>query len=288
MEAINILINWVLVYIIILGGLFGNLISLFIFSMDSFAKFPARTIYFSITISDSFYLIFWLISITSENFQINFSRLACQFYFYFQYLISSISIWLLVHLSIDRFLTITYPKISIVKKRVFQYLIIGTIVLFNIVINVPNFILIAWELKNETNKSFCDLDKSYYSILVWIEVFIFSVTPFLLMIIFSILLIRSIFQSRMRILRQANQQVKNRFKKDVKFAFNCIFLNVIFLITNLPISILDFFDYLYGTLFYRVVLLLMCFGYSINFYLLVCFNSLFRKQILKFFRKKSN
>ena len=62
--------------------------------------------------------------------------------------------------------------------------------------------------------------------------------PFLLMLIFSSLLILAIFQSRNRLMRNIAEQ--RNFKQDIWFSVTSLSLNIIFLILNLPLSIINF------------------------------------------------
>ena len=105
--------------------------------------------------------------------------------------------------------------------------------------------------------------------------------PFILMLILSILLIHTIIKSRLTVIRMTNNNAnKNKLKKSIQFAVSSICCNFIFLILNLPYTISflssiniesdieDYLDCLY------------LFSFCVNFYILFCFNSVYRKEVL--------
>ena len=115
------------------------------------------------------------------------------------------------------------------------------------------------------------------------------ILPFSLMIIFSILLILSIFKSRSRININDSIRERKRLFKDIKFSISLISMNLLFILLNLPIEILSFLAKDYLTFGYLYV----AFGYiyylasAINFYLIFLTNSLFRKEFLLLLKIKS-
>jgi hypothetical protein len=100
--------------------------------------------------------------------------------------------------------------------------------------------------------------------------------PFLLMFIFSGLLVLAIFQSRNRVMRNIAEQ--RNFKQDIIFSVTSLSLNLIFLILNLPLSIINF-----GTSFgnFEFILCLYIFfcNYAVNFYVILFTNSMVRKEL---------
>jgi hypothetical protein len=78
-------------------------------------------------------------------------------------------------------------------------------------------------------------------------------------------------------------KVKRRIRKDIKFSITSIFLNVVFIILNLPLCVIyldeDNFDK--NSVSYVVSLYLFYTTYAINFYLFLVVNSSFRNEFLK-------
>jgi hypothetical protein len=114
------------------------------------------------------------------------------------------------------------------------------------------------------------------------------ILPFSLMIIFSILLIGSIFKARSRVDINDSIRKRKRFLKDVRFSISLISMNLLFILLNLPLEILNFSidDYVtFGELFVAFVYIYYL-ASSINFYLILLTNKLFRKEFLLLFKIK--
>ncbi len=110
-----------------------------------------------------------------------------------------------------------------------------------------------------------------------------TLMPFSLMFIFSILLIYTIFKSRLRILRLDSPLDRKRLRKDIKFALTCILLNVTFVILNLPVCIANLLTDVSDFYYQSFMNLFFC-SFCINYYVLFFFNSVFRKEFLFMFR----
>ena len=102
--------------------------------------------------------------------------------------------------------------------------------------------------------------------------------PFLLMFIFSSLLILAIFQSRNRVMRNIAEH--RNFKQDVMFSVTSLSLNIIFLILNLPLSVINF-DTTFSNFEFRLCLYIFLCNYAVNFYVILITNSLVRKEFGK-------
>ena len=219
-----------------------------------------------------------------HNFNIHFetiSLLACRLTIYFWSITFPLSSMILVYISIERFILIKYPnKRQILNKKINQYIYMMSLVGFNLIINI--WVPFDYELINNQNstdfKCSTRNKRGYYLI-----VLNSNIIPYSLMITFTLLLIYSIFKSRSRVVSNYTNRQNTTFKRDIKFAFNSLILNIIFILFNLPISFTLFYSY--PDLFF---LYLNLFSFSINFYILFIFNSLFREQFLKFFTKAQN
>ena len=278
----DIFLSWILKGLLLVFGLFGNLIGLIVFRRKHMAHFSARLIYIALAIFDSLFLSCSIVRyfFSNENINLlNFSKSTCKLYTYVLYFLSPISSWLLVFLSLNRFISIGHQQIRMTNKPTFQIWTITAIILYNLLFYMPTLFFISisnTELNNNTYEVTCHFNETKIETAIIIIDFMNAVMlPFTLMLILSILLIRTIFKSRLRIMRLTNQRDKNKLRKDIQFASSTIFSNLLFVILNLPVCILDLFhvsddlrDY-----FYCVYL----FSFCINFYVLFCVNSLFFK-----------
>ncbi len=107
------------------------------------------------------------------------------------------------------------------------------------------------------------------------------IIPFVFMIIFSILIIYTIFTSRSRM--ASNTRANRTFRKDVKFSLICIALNTSYIVFSLPISIITFFQFYWLYPFYKFFFLFFYITYMANFFLMFLANSLFREGFFSIF-----
>ena len=282
--------------LILIFGLLGNILGLVVFTRKNLSKFPTKNIYCSLAIFDTIYLVYRIIGeVTTDNgisiYLI--SNMWCKIFRYFRYSLGPISAWLLVYISIDKFISIQFPNFKLIKIIKFQNSVIFLIVLFNLVYYSPFFvystlfrvykietnILNASLSFNSTNEEyncyFIDLNQK--KVLYMMDLVNSTLLPFGLMIIFSILLIYTIFKSRLRILRLDSAVDRKRLRKDIKFAFTSILLNVAFVILNLPVCIANLLTDV-SAFSYKALLYLFFFSFCVNYYVLFTFNSIFRKE----------
>ena len=283
--------------LILIFGLLGNILGLVVFTRKNLSKFPTKNIYCSLAIFDTIYLVYRIIGeVTTDNgisiYLI--SNMWCKIFRYFRYSLGPISAWLLVYISIDKFISIQFPNFKLIKIIKFQNSVIFLIVLFNLVYYSPFFVYSSLILLNSNNTNILDSNGSleyncYFAdlnqkkVLYMMDLVNSTLLPFGLMIIFSILLIYTIFKSRLRILRLDSAVDRKRLRKDIKFAFTSILLNVAFVILNLPVCIANLLTDV-SEFSYKALLYLFFFSFCINFYVLFTFNSIFRKEFSMLFK----
>jgi len=290
-------VNFILFGLLIVFGLIGNLMVFVIFSNKAFKKFPSRNIYRILVVFDSIALIYAV----TNYFIINFSIIYQDYFFWFMrsdifykihfYFLNIFqSSYLLVFISIEKFISIRYPNNKIIKMQIFQTIIVIAIIVCNLTAFHFIYYLNIYENQttNASNEAFKQMNKETEKIIGFIAIIYNTGLPFIIMIIFSILLIHTIFKSRLRILRLTNQHDRNRLKKDIQFAISSIFMNIFFLIFYLPfcISLILNID-LFSESYKNVILPFGCLNYCDHFYVLIFSNSVFRRQVLLFFRVKS-
>ena len=236
----------VLTFLIIFSiiGSAGNLVSLSIFSRRSFKSFPSRNFYQGLLLVDTLYLLYATVTEYLDQFSNIYlwSMFSCKLSRYFDLVISSVATWILTYISIERYILIRYPNIKIINRAYYKCLIIIAIILFNMGCFSP-IVLIGTVLNNtnhsKSRASSCGYsDHSYNNIIYYSDLFIATLLPFVLMTIFSFLLIYSIFKSRIRVLRLKTSVLdRKRIRKDVKVALGLIILNICFVALNLPICV---------------------------------------------------
>jgi len=140
-------------------------------------------------------------------------------------------------------------------------------------------------LDNITNSTLtrevsCKIEDSDNELISWMYLIFNCVIPYVLMVLCTLLLCLTIFKSRRR--TEANKNIR----RDVKFTITSISLNVAFIILTFPISIANFFGTTFVGTVFKFCNLLFFFSYTLNFYFLVAFNSIIRKEMLIFLKLK--
>lgn len=229
----------------------------------------------------------------------------CKFFAYSAYVTMPASAWTLVVLSIDRMLSVVYPKrFLILRKMKFQIIIVLIIFCFNIFYNLG--IIIGRNYKevenfdNLTNTSIikrsCVFDDYLNKVYYWMDPFNLIIFPFILMFASTIVSVVYIFKSRFRLfVKKTSGETKagdviKKMQKDIHYAIVSIALNFTFFIFLMP---LELFYLLGEELEYDTWLLVYAFlniPFYINsgsvFYINFWFNSTFRSEIMDLFKKR--
>jgi len=262
---------------IIIFGLFGNLFGLIVISKKKLVKIGPQIVYIALFIFDwlKFIVIFQSYALFAYDINITlFSRLSCKTFFYLTYVVASISPVLNVYISIERYISIACSeKKGFLRKDKIQLGFIIMLVLFKLILYVP--VAINFELVIFENQTICN-----FNYIFWQETYGYIdltdrvILPFGLMIIFSILIIHTIFTSRSRM--RSNTRANRIFRKDVRFSLISVTLNVFFIVFSLPISIILVQPDFRINPFLIFFIFIHYIAYSANFYLLFLANSLFR------------
>lgn len=299
MDSLNILLKLVMLFL----GSFGNILIFTIFSRKSLEKFASRDIYLCMAFFSWVSIIEFVVQDILNSFEIDIlvvTNLACKVLKYIEFFSPTILAWLLVYISIDRFISIGNRSLKFTNKKWFQKFVILFTIIYNMIFYLPIIIYyklqykleVASNLNSSVNKTFtCSSDKEYKLFIYIADLLNCSVVPFSLMILFSCLLIHTIFESRKRVIRLNSASGKKILKKDIKFAITSILLNISFVALNLPLT--------FTNLYYLITNekcdpdlsdALNCIFYINScdiFYTLFAFNSVFRQEIFVMLNIKS-
>ena len=215
----------------------------------------------------------------------------CKFRYYFIYVLIPISGWILVIVSIDRFVNMAYPNRFLFKnKQSFQITVCTVIFIFNLAYYSPllsYFIKINTIFNNSTNKttySFKCTNYGYPTDLL--NIMNTTIVPFSLMFLFTFLTLKTLFKSRRKNNQIRNDQIK---KRDVRFTKTSIALNIIFLLFNLPYGVFSILILRYKKftgpdlehLLYSIVYITYYSSFGSVFFINLKVNSIFRKEFMK-------
>jgi hypothetical protein len=209
----------------------------------------------------------------ADSFNITtYSLLSCKFFTSAIYILAQYSAWIIVFANIDRLILVTSNKVVKQTTRA-KKLHVGLLVTLLIVIltlNLPNIVYLRVtreHLLNENNShelvQTCELgsaEAAFYNNNIGdiIDLLVFLLIPFVIMIVSSLLITRVIFRNRLNLKKHfggaqnrylftttatasssssANGQIRKKKKKDLHFSLTILGTNCLFLVLNLPICL---------------------------------------------------
>ena len=158
------------------------------------------------------------------------STLNCTLFFYLGRITYQMSSWLYVMCSLDRMICITYPrKYKLFKKRHILTLTVLGLFMTICLLNIPNLFYQVIDNTSKNETKLCT-PSSPFVILIrdTIALLMRTALPIVLEFFINISLIYKLIKSR------RNLNLKRSLRRDYKFAFTIVMLNVMFLITNVP------------------------------------------------------
>ena len=130
---------------VIIYGLIGNFLCYKVFSTPKLKKYPITVYFRSISVFDSIMMLNALIYFLNQKYSWDLSLLNdffCKMRNYFLYSTGSISSWIIVFVSFDRFLFIAFPKkFQLIRKFIFQISVVAIIASYNYIL----YSFMAWE-----------------------------------------------------------------------------------------------------------------------------------------------
>ena len=194
-----------------LVALVGNLLSFAVYSRSSFVGQSASFYFRVMAITDTIFVLNW-----PELFEYTFNyvlftrySLACKILIYFLYSLPSISNWILTVVSLDRMLTIIFKnRAAILAQRKTQIAILFFIFVYNLGIYSP--MLIFFDIINDANYVMCySTDSQFSAVLGWFDIINSTLTPFVLMLISSIVIVMKLINSKHHAMGHNNMKANN-------------------------------------------------------------------------------
>ena len=287
MEKFEYFVNYLQVPIVLSLGIIGNTLGFLILLKKKLLQIGPRFIFQALFLTDSIYLVQILQPYLAYSYNKDLSLVSsffCVSYWYFNYLLSTISPWLLSYISVERYISIRYPKWKLIlRNKTNQWIYFIVIVALNFAYYSEIIFLNAFQIINNSNDSssqcvFNNIESQ--AIISYMDLANRVIIPFILMVISSIMLIESIRKARLSISGCGRRQYR-RLKKDIRFAITSILLNCIYLVLSLPISIYIFTPDYFNNIIYLFLFYVYYSSYALNFYLIIFSNYLVRKEFLK-------
>lgn len=217
------LLDLTLTFFIFIFGLIGNtLIIIIIYSNKKLFNLTISIYLITLAISDTCVLIFenliiWIDVIivrynhsNKENIKTIQLLTDCKIY-YFYFLFQTISSWLIVNLSIDRFIFVNYPykhKVYLTKNTCFMRIIV--VIVCSILLHIHYVIYVHSPSDADYDCISLTNEDSMFSEPAWpvIYTFIYAVVPAIIMIILNILIICKVMKAKLKI-RNGNPMRRN-------------------------------------------------------------------------------
>lgn len=295
LTRINPVYHTYLIAFIVIFGLIGNLFILKVFSRKRFTKIlQVKSFFRFLAIADSLFLIYIILIYLDVKLEIRVkstSKIACKLLSYLGYVFGALPSWILTVISFERFVSVAFPIStfnSYLGKKLVQFSIGFVLILYNLVFYSPLLVfndLISLTPSNTNNSLFiCDfIDSNSKHILILIDMINSFLLPGIIMVVLSILALICIKTSKIHSVASLHGlMLERKLRRDKRFAVVSILLNFLFISLNMFRCVCYFLygENLYNILTYSVNFYLYLNGFTITFYVLFFFNSIFRDEFL--------
>jgi hypothetical protein len=276
--------------IVFIIGLVGNVVGFLVMLRKNLAKIGPRIMYRFLLIMDIFTLLSIIVVYLKSVFNIDLlimSKYACKLYLYLSIWLGAIPPYILIYISIEKIVATKYPSrkyfLRKTETQIIYFLIILSLnsVYSLITLFVSDIISIPTEYNSTTTMLICYTnDFVFFMTFIWMDIVNRVILPTILMILSSIVFLNSIWNLNHRIAH--NFGTNHNLRKKINRIISLIILNISYIIFPLPISVVAYFytpnniEFL-ASFYFRMI------AYSINFYILLFTNSLFRKEFLSIF-----
>jgi hypothetical protein len=275
--------------IIFIIGFVGDIFGLLVLLKKNLAKIGPRGMYRFLFVMDLINLLSITVLYLNTAFKYDLliiSKYGCKLFVYIAIRLGSIPSYILIYISVEKIIATKYPtRKYFLRKKESQIIYFLIILAFNSVYSLITLFvsdIIRIPINNTTTTiSVCAFIDDYvlFAAFNWMDIVNRLIIPTILMILSSIIFLNSIWSLNQRI--ALNFRTNQNLRKQINRIISLLILNVSYIIFPLPISIVAFFytpkDIEFIASFYFKMI-----AYSINFYLILLTNSLFRKEFLSF------
>jgi hypothetical protein len=288
-------------------GIILNIFSIYVFWKPNLNKTTMGFFYLNISAWNTivlFHYIFIYDPMLFFNYDIQIlSDSSCVFYFITTRVLRQIPTWIEALITLDRYLCVCHHnKFKFMKNRWNIFLIIIAIIIFLVIVGIPNFLfhldtqfIYYLNSSNITNKVVKCLANKEITLETNVSAVIFKIIiPGIAIILFSILLLEGVKNSKgnRTNLNKSTNKIKKSKEKELESSI--LWMNLIFLILNVPVAIMYSVKSIYeNAISDQVVLTANIISnvynfttdvanlyYSLMFFTFLAFNKLFFKETL--------
>lgn len=233
------------------------------------------------------------------------SDLTCKCSIFFGHFFSDVSVWVIIAVTVERFVVVKYPFRTLSSKRIRQAKIIcAAIVALMCAINVHFLVLAEIQVRNGAPK--CEIRPSSWTMInniwPWIDALVYSFLPFTILVVLNGFIIRSVCKSkdrRKKLMslprRSTKSHLVSRLSKENRKTTMMLFsVSCTFLVTALPMNVATILNTFWNNstdksmkefsilyLLYSIAKMLMYMNHSINFVLYCALGTNFRKALYR-------
>lgn len=300
-ETCEYFVVYLMAPIILAFGLIGNLLGIIALTKrEKLIKIGSRNTFRYLLILDSFYLVQILQPYLAYPFKLDLtliSNLTCRLFYYLNYSLDVISPWLLVYISVERYVSIgNHFKRNLLRRARYQRIYLLVVFAYNMCYYLPFAFSFEIQALNEDYASnstarMCKFKHSRFQlILTSMDMVNRVLVPFTLMSVFTVLIILTVFESRNKVIANYKTIQNRTFKRDLKFSLTCLLMNFIYFTLSLIISVFIFVRNFVSldVLYYLFALYLFYMCYACNFYLILASNTLFRSEFFMLFKRRKS
>ena len=283
--------------VIIVVGTVGNVLSIIVFCQKGLRVKSTSAFLIGLAVVDTLVLFtgllrWWISELLSIDIRI-FSLVGCKTHIFLTYAAIHCSAWILVAVTIERFISVFLPmKSRQICTRHRAIVSMVAIIVFLTALNAHFF----WSYTLNTsaqNVTYCEFDIRYegfaYMTWPWIDAFVASYIPFAVMLVCNVAIISKLINATL--MRKSSMNVgRNVSNKMGTLTAMLLTLNLIFLLTTSPIAIFLAFQEHFEVdtpiskarfeLAWYVVLILQHSNSALNFFLYCLSGARFRKEFV--------
>lgn len=289
--------------ILIIGpGIILNILTAIVFRRKPFRNTNLGFFYTGLAIVDAISLsigfsLFFPLSLGRDI--TTYHEILCKSINYFRRYFIKLSSWFEVLISFDRIVSVKFNnKIALFKSRKNLWMMVGVLCIFlSIIFSADAIYFIASSQTSTSNSTAIQTTYSCKSTFVaafisdTISTIFRTIIPFIIMLSTNIIILRDLFHSKSKLRKSSSNSSKSN--RERQFTFTVLSLNVIFLITQIPLSIVQLsqnvFKYLPDAspqllsdlnLYSNIAFMIVYTFQSMQFVINIVFNRLFRNEVL--------
>ncbi|XP_021373894.1 thyrotropin-releasing hormone receptor-like [Mizuhopecten yessoensis] len=275
-------INKYYLYVIVAIGLPGNLAA--VVTICNMRPLTSSSVYMvMLAIVDSVNLGLKILYLQLTLYNVQMGHAGCKVMFFCGTFFMHYANWILVAMTIERFLAIWLPlKVSELCTRTRAFLVMGLIAVPLLGLNLHFFwsTLEVWDDYYSWDCQFRSefeyfMTKMWY----WIDGAAYSLIPFIILVIFNILIIVGISRGHRGVVSKIDKtQMTEKMKQQQQITIMLVTVSLVFVVLTMPNCVFFIFqnywdytknlhEYARYFLFYQLVFVLSDFNHAINFYL---------------------